>query len=54
MHGSSKHSTIKGLLIKFKAWSVACLHGHPYKVRHHLHGRPDEYKNIDRASIRRP
>lgn len=54
MHSSNKHSAIKGILITLRAWSVACLHGHPYKARHTMHGRPDDYKNIDRETIRRP
>lgn len=54
MQGSHKHSMLKGILIMLKAWSWRTLHGHPYKARHKVHGRPDGYKHKDRASVRRP
>ena len=53
MQGSNKHSTIKGILITLKAWSVACLHAKPYRNYHELHGRPDEYKNKNRETVRK-
>lgn len=53
MQGSNKHSTIKGLLITLRAWSVAALHGHYYGPRHRRSGRPDRYKAYDRGTIRR-
>lgn len=53
MHSSNKHSTIKGILLTLRAWSVASLHGRPYRMPHQMHGRPDDYKNIDRETIRK-
>jgi hypothetical protein len=52
MQSSNKHSTIKGLLLKLRAWSRDSLHNRPYKSYHMMHGRPDSYKDVDRASIR--
>jgi len=54
MQGSDKHSTIKGILLTLKAWSRAALHGRPYRLPHTMHGRPDQYKDHPRATIRRP
>jgi hypothetical protein len=54
MHSSNKHSTIKGLLLKLGMWSRACMHGHPYKARHKMHGRPDAYKDHGQETIRKP
>lgn len=53
MHNSDKQSRLKDILLTLKEWSLHALHGH-YRWRHRVHGRPDEYKNIDRDTIRRP
>lgn len=54
MISNNKHSTLKGLLRKLGAWSLECLHRHPYKLYHKMHGRPDKYKQKQRGTVRQP
>lgn len=54
MHGSNKHSTLKGILLTVGAWCRDTLHRRPYKAHHKMHGRPDDYKDKERETIRRP